>query len=359
MLLVLCGALAFATIDEPDSSRIEEDLLILTGEKEYESAAGPVTIESRNIFHPGNELARAYLRQRLEDIDGLSVTEQSFLVDGQLTYNLIGDISGMPHLPMLVLGAHYDSTGTRGEGYDPATDPAPGADDDASGVAGVLEVARLFAASESGHQYPLRFVLFSAEEEGLLGSKAYVNEYAAEPVRLMVQFDPIGYNPGDLDRVFVVYDEHWKDGPAFVDGVSDTFLDLVAMDRELIGGGERSDHAPFWSAGYSALHVATFPMPVQNHTGEDTLDLVDIEMLTEVVDVTAEHFDTLARPRPARVCGSSPVNSDGWWYGGGWLFLALIYSIGQRGPRLARPVMVSKVLPMVPAAKVLARPAGR
>lgn len=345
---------AIAGVPAPDPSRVEEDLLVLTGEKEFQSPSGPVTITSRNTFHPGNELARSYLRRRLQDIEGLTVTEQEFLAEGALAYNLIADLPGLPHLPMLVLGAHYDSTGARDDDYDPTTDPAPGADDDASGVVGVLEIARLLASSETGYQYPLRFLFFSAEEEGLLGSKAYMEQFGAEPVRLMVQLDPIGYNAGGLDRVFVVYDDHWDDGLSFVDG-AETNLEFVAMERELIGGDEHSDHAPFWAAGYSALHVATFPPPFQNHTAEDTLELVDLDMLVEITEVTAEHLDSLARPVPSHgLCASSPTKHAGWW-----LILALLYSIGHRGPLRARPVIVSSVLSIVPAAKVLARPAGK
>ena len=71
--------------------------------------------------------------------------------------------------------AHLDSTAAQSLPYDEATDPAPGADDDASGVAAVLALAEGFAAlaATSPPARTLRFVLFNAEEEGLVGSRAY------------------------------------------------------------------------------------------------------------------------------------------------------------------------------------------
>ena len=89
-----------------------------------------------------------------------------------------------------VLGAHYDSTGDQG-----AEGPAPGADDNASGTAAVLESARAFA--ESGHRpaETIIFVAFTAEEDGLKGSRAFVQAIKDEGKSIadMVCLDVIGY----------------------------------------------------------------------------------------------------------------------------------------------------------------------
>jgi aminopeptidase YwaD len=95
-------------------------------------------------------------------------------------YNVIGILDGSdPTLKneVIVIGAHYDHLGHGGEGS-----LAPregeihhGADDNASGVAGVLELARLFTAADSKPRRTIVFMAFSGEEEGLLGSNYYVN----------------------------------------------------------------------------------------------------------------------------------------------------------------------------------------
>ena len=79
--------------------------------------------------------------------------------------------------PWVALGAHYDHLGRGGEGSlaPKEGDIHHGADDNASGVAGVLELARMFSAQHPRPRRTLVFIAFSGEEEGLLGSNYYVN----------------------------------------------------------------------------------------------------------------------------------------------------------------------------------------
>ena len=92
-----------------------------------------------------------------------------------------------------------DSTAARQPGYQPALDPAPGADDDASGIAGVLAAADAIGALDAALGTPrrtVRFVLFNAEEHGLVGSRAYARDQAAlgTPIVAVFQMDMIGYD---------------------------------------------------------------------------------------------------------------------------------------------------------------------
>src|SRR5439155_1797881 len=96
------------------------------------------------------------------------------------SFNVVGILPGTdPKLKneAIVIGAHYDHLGRGGEGS-----LAPregeihhGADDNASGVAGLLELARLFSSQEPRPRRTIVFIAFSGEEEGLLGSNYYVN----------------------------------------------------------------------------------------------------------------------------------------------------------------------------------------
>src|SRR5204863_6452979 len=96
----------------------------------------------------------------------------------------------------IVIGAHYDHLGRGGEGSlaPREGDIHHGADDNASGVAGVLELARIFAANRKNLKRTLVFIAFSGEEEGLLGSNYYVNHpvIPLANVAAMVNMDMIG-----------------------------------------------------------------------------------------------------------------------------------------------------------------------
>ena len=105
--------------------------------------------------------------------------------------------SGLPGAVLVT--AHLDSTAARDPGYQPATDPAPGADDDGSGIASVLAAARAVLALVDAHAVPrreVRFVLFNAEEQGLVGSRAYARDQAAlgADIVAVLQLDMIGYD---------------------------------------------------------------------------------------------------------------------------------------------------------------------
>ena len=100
---------------------------------------------------------------------------------------------------VVIVGCHLDSSAGNTPGYDPLTDPAPGADDDASGIAAVLAVARHMRAYSGKLPHTVRFCFFNAEEQGLVGSKAYASamKTAVAPIRAVVCADML-VNPGDI-----------------------------------------------------------------------------------------------------------------------------------------------------------------
>jgi bacterial leucyl aminopeptidase len=98
----------------------------------------------------------------------------------------------------VVVSAHMDSTAGNEVAYRASQDPAPGADDDGSGVAAVVTIAERFAAMTMNQQLErtVRFLVFNAEEEGLVGSQAYASYQRSieAPVIAVLQMDMIGYN---------------------------------------------------------------------------------------------------------------------------------------------------------------------
>lgn len=323
MLLFIALALSAdpATVREGVSQdRLMADMRALTG---VDALDDGTRLESRSVYHPQIEDAEEWMFTAMSAIDGLQVEREPFDWTGPYPLaNIVAELPGVdPSLPPVVVMAHYDSTASLDEGWQAETDPAPGADDDASGISAILEIARVLSSWEPGFARTIRFVGFSAEEVGLVGSTAHVAAMDG-PVLVAIALDPVGHNPGGSDRLWFSFDERWSaDADALLAlAVDEDLLDVAGVDADLIGGDERSDHFPFWEAGHCALHVGTFPLPPAYHTPDDTLEVVDPEFLTEVTILIGAHVSALAEPLPpeeARACACNSSGSTGWF-----LFLA-------------------------------------
>ena len=162
--------------------------------------AGEITLESRHIQHEHNALAVEALRQDLKRIGGedFMVALHRFTHEGHDLDNVEAELVGSELEEIVLITAHLDSTANSTAGYDPSKDPAPGVDDDGSGTAAVVAAARAIKRLSALKQpkRTIRFVLFNAEEHGLVGSKAYAaNEAAlAAPIVGVYQMDMMGYN---------------------------------------------------------------------------------------------------------------------------------------------------------------------
>lgn len=311
-MFALACALAWASpFDDADAARLTDDVRVLAGATELDG----VPLASRHVSHPDHARAGAWLERRLAEASGRPVVREP--VPGWPgAFNLVAELPGTsPHLDPVLVGAHWDSTASAEAGFEPATDPAPGADDDASGVAAVLEIARLLSGTRV--QRTVRFALFDAEEVGLVGSETHAQALvdAGQGLRLALSLDPIGYNPGATGFVWVTYDARWPADAEALQEVGDERSDLTvtALDAALIGGDERSDHAPFWARDLPAVHVASYPQPDAYHTSADTIDVVDTAFLRDVTGVVAEHVWALADPvPPAEPTGCATARRPTW-----------------------------------------------
>ncbi|MEE9129915.1 MAG: M20/M25/M40 family metallo-hydrolase [Phycisphaerales bacterium] len=202
---------------------------------------------------PGNDLAVEYLVQKLESFGYDNVVLDPYEFQGQEKFNVYATKIGTTRpLEMYILGAHLDSFNINGNFQD-----APGADDDASGCASVLEMARVFANAQT--DVSIRFVLWNNEETGLNGSEAYVAGHRdlqgtpEEPAWLgMIQQDMILYDhgPGKVPDADVEYQAaNQANGLAailasFVAGAMQRYGDMPA---EVGDNMNNTDSRPFWS----------------------------------------------------------------------------------------------------------------
>ncbi|MFH1314515.1 MAG: M28 family metallopeptidase, partial [Candidatus Eisenbacteria bacterium] len=167
--------------------------------------------------------------------------------------NIAGVIPGKRTSAHYLMCAHYDAIGVREPGWNWRTDPAPGADDNASGVVAVLECARLLAGLDL--DFGLTFVAFSGEELGLLGSDCYVDALSEEDSILgVINFDMVGYAESG-NRTEITYD--WRSAwlSALIDETGDTLgIDSVYTFNR--SGVANSDHSSFWQAGIPGVMLA-------------------------------------------------------------------------------------------------------
>ncbi|MEA5462157.1 M20/M25/M40 family metallo-hydrolase [Leptothoe sp. PORK10 BA2] len=241
----------------------------------------------------GHYYARQYIRAQLAQLG--PVTSMAFGDRGREHYNLCLSLPGRQPLAPVVIGAHYDTV-----------PGCPGADDNATGVAVLLELARLFSAQPP--RRPVHLVAFDLEEYGLVGSRAYVQSLQGQPVHLMLSLEMLGYCAGESgpDQAypvpgmaylyprtgdFIALIGNWRTIPmlwrfnrAFRGaGVNCAWLPMVQQGRPL-PATRRSDHAPFWDAGYNAIMV-TDTAELRNphyHRSTDTLATLNLEFLTQV-----------------------------------------------------------------------------
>lgn len=203
----------------------------------------PDTIKTRHAGTTGNEIAFAFIKKKFQGF-GLAVDSGLFSNAGK---NIIGTKTGY-RFPgrRFILGAHYDS-------FTPTISAAPGADDNASGTAALIEAARIF--SNYNFPYTIQFIGWDNEEQGLVGSNAFVSNLTAiDTIIAYLNMDMLAWD-GNNDSVA---DIHVRPvGSSFelmnrAISLNQTYS--IGLTTHVINpGGGSTDHAPFWNAGLSAI----------------------------------------------------------------------------------------------------------
>lgn len=241
---------------------------------------------------------------------GYEPAAQAFTVDGKTVKNLEAVKQGGAGDKILVIGAHYDSVSG-----------SPGANDNGTGIAAVLEIARLLRDRSVLHT--VRFVAFVNEEPPYtyteaMGSRRYAERAASrnEPITAMLSLETIGYYSEEVHSQqypfpFSLFYPSTGDFVGFVANLQSRALVRQAINSfrnharfpsegvaapGWITGIGWSDHWSFWKAGYPAIMVtdtALFRYP-QYHTVADLPEIVDYDRLTQVVSGLAEVVTDLA-----------------------------------------------------------------
>lgn len=279
-------------------------------------------IRSRHIDTDDNAKATNAIALDLEDIGGgdffvnLHPFDHPNPGEQLKLYNVIAEWQGSSGDKdgIVIISAHLDSTANKEIHYHPDTDPAPGADDDGSGVAGVLAIAKTLKelSQFSKPKRTIRFALFNAEEQGLVGSQEYARDQAQAntPIVAVYQMDMIGYR--DHDHAPRLFELHV--GNRVCPDAERRSLQLAQQIEKLVAqvspnleapqiyqtpdvADRRSDHASFQQVGYAGCLVSEDlflgpPQPpvstVNNPNYHTVRDLqVDFEYAADISRVVA------------------------------------------------------------------------
>ena len=269
----------------------EHDYPVITAEKpQIRALMDSVSLDSinANIEHLSSYHTRRYDSHFIYDVQGWLVSRYKdfgvdtvMLHDFEVPYfeqgtadNIIA-VKWGTKTPQeyVVCGAHYDSWNA--DGYDPDTIRSPGADDNASGVAGILETARLL--SPYTFDRTIIFANWCAEEIGLVGSAAYAHDMAEQQMDIVAYFnlDMTGYLAEGSDiHVNLMYTSQDSLLGDYVKNLSRVYFPEMRIWQDWLAWGD-SDYSSFNRNGYPAIHPFE---DVRNsspfiHTRQDVLGL--------------------------------------------------------------------------------------
>jgi len=208
---------------------------------------------SRNVNHANHVAARNWIRQQYESM-GLNVSLHNF------TWNYWGSHNNDNVIAIqkgtdpdfwneyIVIGGHYDSYTYESQSN------APGADDDASGSAGILETARILSQYE--FKRSIIYCAFSAEEYGLFGSGAYAQKCFNEGMNIIGYFnlDMIGYlKEGDPVHMCLIYPNNALSLANYFVNICDIYFPSIPVTRHTNLPWGDSDHTSFNQKGYQGI----------------------------------------------------------------------------------------------------------
>ena len=220
-------------------------------------AFGPRVTNTQVCYDSGDWIYDEYKKL------GLEVRKHAWAYSGYHGNNIEATIpAANGNDEIYIVCSHYDSVSG-----------SPGADDNGSGTATALAIAKLL----TNYQFDvnLRFVAFSGEEQGLLGSHEYVADAvtAGDNIKGVLNADMIAFavSSSDEKKVKVYHDSQSQWLVNFTDSVAQQYLSLIDLDVIPSGHTWGSDHYYFWQSGFSALFYHEYKFNSYYHSPQDTI----------------------------------------------------------------------------------------
>lgn len=196
-----------------------------------------------------------------------------------------------------IISAHYDSSASNEIDWNPILSSAPGANDNASGVAAMLEAARILSEAQHLNLNSIKFVAFGASEVGYLGSQIFSFEsfQRKDQIAAVINLDTTGGNfKRDQIDLIANSDSEWLGRSVSV--INSWEKIGLKINEKIVPTPFAGDHKPFWDLEYSAVTLTESIFPNQDsdgyeanryrHTYQDTFDKVNLNLIRKVCQLT-------------------------------------------------------------------------
>jgi leucyl aminopeptidase len=318
---LVCMTLVFASLSisastpssaltQSDSHTTSDLVAAVSGDRIMRTIQDLQDFGSRAFYLNSSGEAASYIFGRFQALN-VTVEYQEFMAGVHSSKNVVATIPGASaDAPQFLFGAHYDSENKDVRtAYDGQTLPAPGADDDASGVACVVELARVL--SNLRLQNTVKFVAFGAEENGydssgrMAGSRNFVESEKAKGISYDACWilDMIGYAGGSGNHTVMIVNENSMGLGSDIEEIVGALGIELSIDVESNSSSLSSDHARFWEAGYpAALLIESDPITGVNqfnpyyHSIEDTVDKLSEGQIVAVAQGLVASFMDISNP---------------------------------------------------------------
>jgi hypothetical protein len=278
--------------------QLNESLLL--GYLENLTAFGPRVTGTESC----NQAAH-YLYETFQDM-GLVVRYHNYTDDVVPGSNIEATLYGSDSTNIYIICGHYD-----------CVQAGSGADDDGSGVAAVLAAAEIMRNYEFVHT--VRFVAFSGEEQGLIGSRHYAEDAYNnnESIVAVLNADMIGFAPTGSDgikgKIYENSPSEWI--VTFTQNISQVYADYIGIQLFSQGKTWGSDHYYFWEYNYDAVFYAEFNFNDYYHSANDTIDHMNMTYATRFSRLILATLAEMAQqPRPVlkitRISGGLGVTAQ-------------------------------------------------
>lgn len=246
-------------------------------------------LTGRETGTPGNAAARTYILRRFDSL-GLQKADtsrvQSFPQGETTGYNVISTIQGTKYPEQyIVLSAHYDHLGKRGD------DIYPGADDNASGTACLLAMAAYFRQHPPQHSF--LFAAFDAEEKGLQGSNYFAEHPTVELKKIILNINMDMVSRNDQNEIYLCGTHHYPFLKKYADSVkTKTTVKLTLGHDDRSKGTQQdwtsqSDHFPFHKKNIPFLYFGVEDHADYHRPG-DTFEKVNKQFYFQVCNLITE-----------------------------------------------------------------------
>ena len=316
LLLIFACTSIFGALQAQSQTDLEGILSQISADSVYATVQDLQNFGSRfavcdSYTSDGNRDVVDYIIQRLESY-GITTEIDSFFKQGlspfggmlinQWFYNVKGVLASSNPIDdsLVLVGAHLDAIAFYNNSYASVV-MAPGADDNASGIAVMLELARICHENNLQFRRDIHFMAFDLEELGLYGSghDAQKRNAAGEKIALMMNNDMVSYQPDDNWRLLLRWYDNAVDVLNRATSICEQYTNMIPLtlpDSENVERAKRSDSYSYYYYGFRATYASEYTMSTSYHTDHDVSDSCNYPYLAEVARYNMAMLTAYADP---------------------------------------------------------------